>query len=389
MNIMLIAVSILFIICILSGLIAGFLKKASGILSFILAGIIVSAVLPPVTSWLRTSTPLYGMLQKQVGAVAVSLAEKAVAGALSGQDGNIHIPDVTSGQGEDQDGSGEDAAVAGTPDADMGSAASQALNPDGSVNRDAVKEILARYGYDGSAIDHMSDDQIKSFIAQYAGGVTAGAVDLFPACAADIFHGNVLLRAAVSSAGLFRADRALAEEVSAPGTEEEEDYLGAFRAMTENMTASDRRKFIESLPLPKALQEQMETFNNSEGYAKLGAQDFASYVTGYFANLILNVIAYVVTLLIAWLIIRLIIGALGIFTRLPLISTADRLLGLAAGFLQALLIAWGAFLFISLISSTPAGQAMMEQIYDSPFLETLYNTNIFLRGASSAMKGIL
>jgi len=143
------------------------------------------------------------------------------------------------------------------------------------------------------------------------------------------------------------------------------------------------------LPIPKALQEQMETFNNSEGYAKLGVQDFASYVTGYFASLILNVIAYVVTLLLAWLVIRLIIGALGIFTRLPLIRTADRILGAAAGFLQALLIVWGVFLFVSLISATPLGQTLMGQIYESPFLEALYNTNLFLRGASSAMKGIL
>ncbi len=391
MNIMLIAVSVLFIICILSGVIAGFLRKASGILSFILAGIIVSAALPSVTSWLRTSTPLYGMLQKQVGAAAASLAEKAISGALNGQDGGNIAFGTSQSQTQDPEDSGEIPPASASSDAGAGDVMSQALNPDGSVNRDAVKSILSQYGYDGSAIDHMSDDQIKSFIAQYAGGVTAGAADIF-AESAFMLPGMCVTDAPwepVFSAGCLFAEKVYAGEASGLGTEESDDSLDALRTLTEGMSAADRRKFIESLPIPKALQEQMETFNNSEGYAKLGVQDFASYVTGYFASLILNVIAYVVTLLLAWLVIRLIIGALGIFTRLPLIRTADRILGAAAGFLQALLIVWGVFLFVSLISATPLGQTLMGQIYESPFLEALYNTNLFLRGASSAMKGIL
>ena len=53
MNIMLIIVSLVLFLCSVSGLIAGFLKKASGLLSFILAGMLVTALLPTVTGWLR------------------------------------------------------------------------------------------------------------------------------------------------------------------------------------------------------------------------------------------------------------------------------------------------------------------------------------------------
>ena len=133
----------------------------------------------------------------------------------------------------------------------------------------------------------------------------------------------------------------------------------------------------------------METFNNSEGYKKLGADDFASYIVNYFANLILNVAAYIVTLLIAWGLIRLVIGAVGIFSRLPVIRTVNHALGLGAGILQGLLIVWMLMMILSFFAATPAGQSLMVQVYDNSFLELLYNTNPLMKGASSALKGIM
>lgn len=353
MNIMLIAVCVVFGICTLSGLIAGFLKKASGIISFILAGMIVSAILPSVTSWLRTSTPVYGILRSHVESAAAGLIEKTAVR-------NPGLENEAGGSMDDGDssGTGEDPQV---------------LNPDGSVNRDAVKSLLSQYGYDGSAIDYMSDEQIKNLISQYTGNVSAGFLSLRPGIC-------------LAGASMLSADLTAGEGGSDSGQSDDDSVLSA---LTSNMTEADRRKFIESLPIPKELQEQMETFNNSEGYARLGATDFASYITAYFASLILNIIAYFITLLIAWASIRLVIGALGIFARLPLIRTADHILGLLLGAVQGLLIIWVIFLVISLFSGTSAGKTLMDQIYASPILEALYNTNAFLKSASFAMKGIL
>ncbi|HCE74821.1 MAG TPA: hypothetical protein DEP67_10570, partial [Lachnospiraceae bacterium] len=75
MNIMLIIVSLVLFLCSVSGLIAGFLKKASGLLSFILAGMLVTALLPTVTGWLRNDTPLYGLIREQCAAAAGEIAK--------------------------------------------------------------------------------------------------------------------------------------------------------------------------------------------------------------------------------------------------------------------------------------------------------------------------
>lgn len=383
MNIMLIIVSLVLFLCSVSGLIAGFLKKASGLLSFILAGMLVTALLPTVTGWLRNDTPLYGLIREQCAAAAGEIAKNTIAGTFSSSSG-----ETGSGSASDQLPS----SSSGSPSSGNGAF----YNADGSVDRAAVKSMLNQYGYDGSAIDNLTDDQIKALIAQYA-GISAGVLGAgeAPLLILD-FPGNVpgiLQRWNISrsEALLTTADDAAGStsDRQNQGAATESEKLKALSALMGNMTAADKRKFIESLPIPQYLQEQMETFNNSEGYRKLGADDFASYIVNYFASLILNVAAYIVTLLIAWGLIRLMIGAAGIFSRLPIIRTANHALGLGAGILQGLLIVWMLMMVLSFFAATPAGQNLMAQVYDNPFLELLYNTNPLMKGASSALKGIM
>lgn len=383
MNIMLIIVSLVLFLCSVSGLIAGFLKKASGLLSFILAGMLVTALLPTVTGWLRNDTPLYGLIREQCAAAAGEIAKNTIAGTFS------------SASGETGSGS----ASGQQPSLSLGSSSSgngAFYNADGSVDRAAVKSMLNQYGYDGSAIDTLTDDQIKALIAQYA-GISAGVLGVgkTPLLILDLpgNASNTLRRwnLSWSETLLTTADDAAGSTSDSQnqGSAAESEKLKALSALMGNMTAADKRKFIESLPIPQYLQEQMETFNNSEGYRKLGADDFASYIVNYFASLILNVAAFIVTLLIAWGLIRLVIGAAGIFSRLPIIRTANHALGLGAGILQGLLIVWMLMMVLSFFAATPAGQSLMAQVYDNSFLELLYNTNPLMKGASSALKGIM
>ena len=383
MNIMLIIVSLVLFLCSVSGLIAGFLKKASGLLSFILAGMLVTALLPTVTGWLRNDTPLYGLIREQCAAAAGEIAKNTIAGTFSsssGETGSGSVPDQLPSSSSGSPSSGNEAFY----------------NADGSVDRAAVKSMLNQYGYDSSAIDNLSDDQIKALIAQYA-GISAGVLGVgkTPLLILDLpgNASNTLRRWNLSRSEtlLTTADDAAGSTSDSQnqGSAAESEKLKALSALMGNMTAADKRKFIESLPIPQYLQEQMETFNNSEGYRKLGADDFASYIVNYFASLILNVAAYIVTLLIAWGLIRLVIGAAGIFSRLPIIRTANHALGLGAGILQGLLIVWMLMMVLSFFAATPAGENLMAQVYDNPFLELLYNTNPLMKGASSALKGIM
>ena len=63
-----------------------------------------------------------------------------------------------------------------------------------------------------------------------------------------------------------------------------------------------------------------------------------------------------------------------------------RLLGLALGLVQGMLLVWALFLVLSMFAGTPAGSVLMREIYRTPFLELLYNNNLFLSGAAQAIR---
>jgi len=348
---------------VLSGALRGFVRKISGIAAFFLAGILVTTLLPPVTSWLHT-TPVYDFIREQCETIGGNLVKNTIAGALS----------QTNGSGTaDGSGSADVSSVIDSVRAEDGS---------GSLDRGKIKAQLQAMGYDASVIDSMSDAELESYAQQLAGSF-AGMIGL----------PFVLSIGPADSKGLctpylwaFLSDSPpalTADPSSAP------DGGQILSQLTAGMDRVEQTKFIESLPLPQSIKDQMEAFNNENGYLKLGANDFGSYIINYIASLIMNILAYAVTLLVTWLIIRLVLGTLSVFRSLPIIGTADHLLGMLLGLIQGILIIWGLFLILSLFSTTEIGAGLMREITASPFLSFLYNMNPFLNSAAGAIKGIM
>ena len=373
--IVLIVTCIIIGLCTLSGLISGFVNKISGIVSFILACVLVSMLLPTITSALR-QTPVYTVIRSQCETIGNNIVRNVVVDSLG--DGTSAVSDGQS--------------VVQAVTADDGS---------GRLDRDKIKAELQARGYDPSVIDALSDAELESY-AQQLIGATAGV--LSPAwlmslsdsslhCMLVCGNGQAALAGPVLLTENVSANPVLLAEAganpAAGGTAGAQDGQSLLSRLTSGMDRSEQIKFIEDLPIPDFLKEQMETFNNTTGYQKLGATDFGSYVINYIANLVLNILAFLVTLLVSWIVIRLLFGALSVFTSLPIIGGVNRLLGLAAGFVQGVLIVWVLFLIISLFASTPAGKTLMDEIYRTPVLEMLYNTNFLMKSTGSALKGIL
>ena len=350
---------------ILSGVLRGFVRKISGIAAFFLAGILVTTLLPPITSWLHT-TSVYSFIVEKCETVVTNLVQNSISGALG------------SAEGQGGVSTGDAASAIDAVRADDGS---------GRLDRDKIKAQLQAMGYDASIIDSMSDAELESYAQQItgfsagmigpAGLLTIGAANTGPALSDSLF----LLE---ESPGAWQVDPS-GQAGALPSTDGE----NLLSVLTTGMDRVEQTKFIENLPLPQSIKDQMETFNNENGYQKLGATDFGSYIIHYIASLIMNILAYAVTLLVTWLIIRLILGALAVFRYLPIVGTADRLLGLLLGLVQGVLIIWGLFLLLSLFSTTEIGAGLMREINASGFLSFLYNTNPFLNSAAGAIKGIM
>ena len=347
-------------LCALSGFISGFVRKISGLVSFILACILVSIFLPTITSGLRT-TPIYTAIRNRCEVIGNNIVKNVVVQSL-GSDGAA--------------GTGDASSVVQSVTADDGS---------GRLDREKIKNALQERGYDPSVIDALSDAELESY-AQQLIGATAGALS-FPLL--TVSYPCVLTGGSPVGTGYMVLLTDTASAVPSGTTQGTTGDPSVLSRLTSGMDRSEQIRFIEDLPLPEKLKEQMVTFNNSEGYQKLGATDFGSYVVNYIANLILNILAFLVALLVSWIIIRLLLTALSVFTALPIVGGVNRILGLLIGLVQGLLIVWVLFLILSLFASTPACKPFMDEISRTPILEALYNSNLLMNSTARAVRGIL
>lgn len=221
-------------------------------------------------------------------------------------------------------------------------------NEDGSIDRDKVKALMEQYGMDSSMVDALSDDELLAMAEQYIGN-----------------YEDYLDQYMVS------------------GTEEKSSIdLSA-------MTKIEQTKLIQNLPVPKFLRDLMLEYNNSEGYRKLEAADFAEYLTHFFADIILNILAFIVTLVVVQLILWSVITALNLFARLPVLHLLNKAGGLAIGLFQGLLMVWVIFLIISALSATDFGMMLMEMIEGSSILKGIYDSNLFLKLVVQAISNFM
>lgn len=96
------------------------------------------------------------------------------------------------------------------------------------------------------------------------------------------------------------------------------------------------------------------------------------------ADLLLKGVATLAAIVLGIVASGVISIVLGLISKLPIIGTADHLLGLAAGAVNGLLIVWVAFYLIAVLSATPIGSNIITQINASEYLMFLYENNPIL-----------
>lgn len=137
--------------------------------------------------------------------------------------------------------------------------------------------------------------------------------------------------------------------------------------------------FIEELPLPQIVKDEMIENNNNEIYGQLSVAGFREYVAGYIANGIINGITFIVAFIVAVLLMQLILFAVDILTELPVVGLVNRLGGFALGFLQGIVWVWVIFLVVTILCNTVVGNYLIETIEGDKVLFVLYNSNLIVQ----------
>ena len=136
---------------------------------------------------------------------------------------------------------------------------------------------------------------------------------------------------------------------------------------------------IEKAELPEIFKELLSTNNNSEIYNELGAETFAQYVGRFLAKLIINIIAFLAVFILLTIVLRAVIFALYVVSNLPVLGFVNRLAGVGAGLLCALVVVWVLFIIITLLYTTSFGKEMYDVILGNDITKMIYENNPIMK----------
>lgn len=131
-NILEIAVAAVILLFAAAGYRKGFVKKLAAMVSLLVSVVLVSALLPWITAFLKENTPVYTMVEEQCRTVM----EKQIGEAMF---------------------SGAEKSTGESSQADIYR----------NMGREEIKALMEANGYDGSLLDTLSDEQLEQYKEQY------------------------------------------------------------------------------------------------------------------------------------------------------------------------------------------------------------------------------
>ena len=142
---------------------------------------------------------------------------------------------------------------------------------------------------------------------------------------------------------------------------------------------TDQVLIIEDLELPENIKEMLLENNNTESYNLLQVSGFHEYIGAYVANLIINALAYLLSFILIWTALQLLLMALDVVTKLPILRGLNQLAGGALGIVYGVALVWIAFLLVTVLCNGNLGRTFFELIKENSFLLFLYNQNVIMK----------
>lgn len=153
------------------------------------------------------------------------------------------------------------------------------------------------------------------------------------------------------------------------------------------VSPQDKIEFINALELPQFIKKILINNNNSEVYRLLDVSDLKEYVVSVIAKIALNAIVFILVLIIASIAIKLILNALDIITKLPVIHQMNQLGGLLLGAVWGVIVVYILCIILSVSASFQKDEKLLLQINNSPVIEFFNNHNLLMDQIDSIADG--
>jgi len=149
-------------------------------------------------------------------------------------------------------------------------------------------------------------------------------------------------------------------------------------SMIENAASEGQRNVIETLNVPNFLKDSLMENNNPVAYELLDVTEIGEYIAGYIANVCINIISVIAVFAIVYIIFKVVLEAMDIVARLPIISMANTWGGILAGVFYGVFVIWIIGIIMVLFYSTTFLQPVFETLDQSRLAIRLYENNMLL-----------
>ena len=146
----------------------------------------------------------------------------------------------------------------------------------------------------------------------------------------------------------------------------------------DNTIKENQELTINSYEVPDVLKNNLVINNTQEIYEQLLVSVFEEYVSAYLAKTAINALSFVALFVVLVIAFKVLLAAVDIISRIPIIKGINKLIGGCIGFIEALLIVWVFFFALVVFIGTDSSSALFNMINDSKFLTLLFNTNVLI-----------
>ncbi len=144
------------------------------------------------------------------------------------------------------------------------------------------------------------------------------------------------------------------------------------------VTLQAQTHFIHNLKMPDIFKTALIANNNPEAYNILGVGNLKEYVAGFIANICINIISMFLVLIIVTIGLRMIISAIDIVSKLPVLNSVNKLAGIAIGFVAGIIHIWILCILLTLFYTNSFFIPVSEAVDQSIIARYFYEYNLLL-----------
>lgn len=137
-------------------------------------------------------------------------------------------------------------------------------------------------------------------------------------------------------------------------------------------------EIIEGMQLPGFLRDALLENNNPVIYRLLDVEELQDYIAGFLANICINAVSVILAFLLIFIGTKLLLNALNLVSRLPVLNFFNRFCGLLVGAAKGLSIVWLVCTVLTFFQCSAKFAGLFAALDASHAAKLAYENNILL-----------